>query len=346
MPIRWLKPSRILSLERFTDFDAFRPTEVLGGGSSTPFRPREFSLSRATLPLEQGLFVLQRSFARRLEANIGTEHGVGLMVPLAGYAIANGQEIDNATIGLMRGTTAFEAVEHHPNTYLMLRFNSDMRHRGWADFDRGLELFRSEEAPMARLRAAILDMFCRASACDDPRQFEALDRPMQETLTACLDAALLPAGALTVRPGSFDRHRKLVARLDELTLLFGGSPLYSDDLARSLGVSVRTLQTATHAVHGVSLHHYLRLKRLWSVRTQLMTGGTGLTVKAVALANGFWHLGEFAGGYRSTFGEIPSETLARSRRPLGGGAPFLSAIASSLRTHAPVTRGAHPSEPQ
>jgi transcriptional regulator GlxA family with amidase domain len=95
----------------------------------------------------------------------------------------------------------------------------------------------------------------------------------------------------------------------------GSKALYSDDLASALGVSVRTLQTAAHAVHGVSLHHYLRLKRLWSARIQLMVGGGGMSVKAAALGNGFWHLGEFSRGYRLAFGETPSETLARSRRP-------------------------------
>ena len=76
---------------------------------------------------------------------------------------------------------------------------------------------------------------------------------------------------------------------------------------------MRTLQTAAHAVHGVSLHHYLRLKRLWSVRMQLMSAGNGVTIKAAALANGFWHMGEFSRVYKTMFGEMPSETLVNAR---------------------------------
>lgn len=310
-----LTPSPVLHIERFTDFSAFRANEVLGLGTSTPLHPREFSLTRAILPLQDGLFVLQRSFARRFESELGTDNGIGLVVPFAFHSITNGHEIDSSTIAMMRGKAPVESIEHRPNSYLMLRFNSDMRHRGWADFNTGLGYVRTPDDPMTRLRAAILEMFSLASACSDPRQFDALHRPMQETLIAGLDAALLPAGAIAARPGSFDRHRKLVARLDEVVELFGSKPLYSDDLAAALGVSARTLQVATHAVHGVSLHHYLRLKRLWSVRVQLMTGGGGVTVKAAALGNGFWHLGDFARAYRLTFGETPSETLARGRRP-------------------------------
>ncbi|WP_349643093.1 helix-turn-helix domain-containing protein [Bradyrhizobium japonicum] len=77
---------------------------------------------------------------------------------------------------------------------------------------------------------------------------------------------------------------------------------------------MRTLETATRAVHGVSQHHCLRLKRLWSTRIQLMTASAGVSVKAAALGNGFWQMGDFARGYKMTFGEAPSETPARGRR--------------------------------
>ncbi|TPQ40606.1 AraC family transcriptional regulator [Bradyrhizobium guangdongense] len=313
MPVRWLKPSRILSIEHFNDFEAFRPNDVLGGGRSKPLDERNFSFSRAILPLQDGLFVMQRSFARRLEADMGASHGIGLIVPIAVHTIVNGCEMDNSMIGTMRGKIPTQVSEQHPNTYLMLRFNSDMRHRGWADFDIGLAFYRMKAEQMQRLRGAFLDMFCVASACDDARQFEALNRPIQETLLAGLDTVLVPDSVRRARPGSFDRHRKLMARLDERVDLLGSTPLYSDDLAVSLDVSVRTLQSATQAVHGLSLHHYLRLKRLWATRKLLLTANAGLSVKAAALANGFWHMGDFAKSYKATFGEMPSETLAQGR---------------------------------
>jgi len=313
MPVDRLKPSRVLHIERFSDFSEFRANEVLGLGTSTPLRPREFSLSRAILPLQNGLFVLQRAFARRYEAELGTDNGIGLVVPLSFHSITNGSEVDSSTIAMMRGKAPVVSIEQQPNTYFMLRFNSDMRHRGWADFNTGLAYVRAQNDPMARLRAILLEMFSLASACGDAREFEAINRPIQESLLACIDDALVPAEAHAPRRGSFDKHRKLIAQLDDVVELFGSKPLYSDDLARALGVSARTLQIATQAVHGVSLHHYLRLKRMWAVRIQLMTGGSGLTVKAAALGNGFWHLGDFATGYKRAFGEVPSETLARSR---------------------------------
>lgn len=313
MPLGRLKPSRVLRIERFSDFGEFRANEVLGLGISTPFHPRDFSMSRAILPLQNGLFVLQRAFARQLDVDVGTDRGVGLTIPFSFHSITNGREIDSSTVNVVRGRVPIKSIEHRANTYLMMRFNSDMRHRGWADYDSGLGFFRSHDAAMARLRATILNMFCLASESSDPRQFDALNRPIQETLLACLDDTLVPADGLAARRGSFEKHRKLIARLDELVATLGCQPLYSEDLAVALDVSVRTLQTATHAVHGVSLHHYLRLKRLWATRIQLTTGRPGLSVKAAALGNGFWHLGDFARGYRLAFGETPSETLMRGR---------------------------------
>lgn len=314
MPVHRLIPSRILRIERFADFDEFRANDLLGLGISTPLRPRDVSLSRAILPLQDGIFVLQRAFARRFEADVGADRGIGLTVPFEFNAITNGREIDSSMVNVVRGRAPVESIAYGSNAYLMMRFNSDMRHRGWADYDSGLSFFRAHDAALARMRATIMNMFRLASDLDDPGEFEALAGPIRETLLACLDETLVPADGLAARRGSFDKHRKLIAHLDEVVALFGNKPLYSDDLSRALGVSVRTLQTAAHAVHGMSLHHYLRLKRLWSARMQLMLGTAGSSVKAAALGNGFWHLGDFSRSYKIAFGETPSETLARNRR--------------------------------
>lgn len=108
-----------------------------------------------------------------------------------------------------------------------------------------------------------------------------------------------------------ERHRAIVAELDTLVRALQPSrPLYSEDLAQQTGISVRTLQVAVRSVTGLSLHRYLRRQRLSRVRHQLLTDAP--SVKAAALANGFWHLGDFSQVYTQTFGERPSQTLARA----------------------------------
>ena len=89
------------------------------------------------------------------------------------------------------------------------------------------------------------------------------------------------------------------------------SPIYSNALAEAVGVSIRTLQDVILQYRGMSLHRYLRFKRLWLVRKRLTAGG--ISVKACALEYGFWHLSDFSIVYRTHFGETPSDTLAKAR---------------------------------
>ena len=103
-------------------------------------------------------------------------------------------------------------------------------------------------------------------------------------------------------------------RLDpalKIILLHGPDEANSRDIARQIGVSVRTMHDAVQRYRGISLHRYLRLRRLWLVRQRLLAGPQ--SIKACALAFGFWHLGDFSRIYRSQYGESPSETIARAR---------------------------------
>jgi len=107
------------------------------------------------------------------------------------------------------------------------------------------------------------------------------------------------------------RFMEIVRKAEEVISASLRNPIYSEELAREIGVSVRTLHSAILKHRGMSLHRYLRLKRLWLVRQRLREGD--ISVKACALAHGFWHLGEFSKSYRRHFGEAPSETAARTR---------------------------------
>jgi len=54
------------------------------------------------------------------------------------------------------------------------------------------------------------------------------------------------------------------------------------------------------------------------VRQQLLRGASLQSIKAVALVNGFWHMGEFTASYRDLFGETPQQTLSPDRRDPNG----------------------------
>jgi len=314
-----LAPSPVLDVGRITSFEEYRSSGILGAGTNVPLHPRDFSVARASLAIPAGRIVLQRSFARRLEGEMETP-GAALVILISPtmQADINARALDHATLALFRDRVPCRVIEPHANTYVLLGLHSTMQTRGWMDFESGFDLIRTTGVRIERLQHILLYMIRYAADCTDAKEFAALARSMQETLLAALDGILVQAEATRPRPRSFDHHRKLVARLDELIREFPAVPLYSDELARSVGASVRTLQTATRVVHGMSLHQYLRLRRLWSTRCQLTTGLPGLTVQAVARANGFWHMGEFSRLYKATFGEVPTQTTARAARPNTG----------------------------
>jgi len=52
-------------------------------------------------------------------------------------------------------------------------------------------------------------------------------------------------------PPSSDRYWKIIARLNELMRALPTSPLYTVDLARRIGTSPRTLQTAAKRTQGM-----------------------------------------------------------------------------------------------
>jgi len=245
---------------------------------------------------------------------MGADRGACLIVPLALHATVNGEAVDRSMVALMRGKTTVHAIEEHSNTYLMLRFNSDMRDVGWPEFDSGLRLMAADPVGLQRLRASILNLFCWASACTDPKEFATVSPVMQEAVRAALDNVLIVDRLRESKSASIGKHRRIVSQLDELAELLPAVSLGVDELARRLEIPVRTLQFAVHAVHGVGVYQYLRSKRLWSARQQLTAGAAPLTIRAAAHANGFWHMSEFTRAYKCAFGETPSQTLARVRR--------------------------------
>jgi AraC family ethanolamine operon transcriptional activator len=309
-----LTPSAILSVQHFANFDEFRPSDILGAADSLPRDHRAFSFSRAALALPDARLVLQRTFSRDYEADLVAD-GCGIVIPMDDHfrLEANREVMDHGRIALLRGRAPVHIIEPKPNAYMMLRLHSVMQTRGWSDFDRGYRLFAASGDGMRHLRSVLWNIAQSASACTEALEFTDIAGAIQETLYDALDQVLIVNDAVRARPRSFEQHRKLIARLDDVLRQQSTTAIYSDDVARRVGTSVRTLQTAMQAVHGMKLHHYIRLRRLWLVRRQLAKALPGTSVKAAALSNGFWHMGEFGLLYKSVFGEMASETLARAQ---------------------------------
>jgi transcriptional regulator GlxA family with amidase domain len=116
-------------------------------------------------------------------------------------------------------------------------------------------------------------------------------------------------------------RRELVARVTTYLKSNLGEPVTVAELSRLVGVSERTLRAAFQDVIGVSPKRYAIAQRLRAAREALSAGNPDTTtVTDVAMTFGFFELGRFAGRYRHTFGEAPSQTLrqvARDDEPSG-----------------------------
>ena len=314
-----LVESDFVKISRSPDFDHFQRIEGLGNASSIPLDVREFAASFASLRLKGCTIYLQRTFPRILQIQYSTTGAIiGLMMDDEASLIFNGIEARAPVLLLVKGTAKCEIVEQQANLVAFVNFDS-VDDRGWpGEVDRA-QVIDAEYARFDALRAMLRDVLMLASHSPDtlaqPNVIESIEESMLQAVDLAMTAASPSAEGKRL---SLNNYLALVRRFDEFVAVNAGKTLYSADVARQLGVSVRTLHNAVVAIRGMSMHRYMRLRRLWSVRQQLVREEQPQSIKAVALQNGFWHMGEFTSLYRELFGETPQQTLSAARKPSSG----------------------------
>ncbi|NKE19571.1 AraC family transcriptional regulator [Roseomonas oryzicola] len=139
---------------------------------------------------------------------------------------------------------------------------------------------------------------------------------MVDGLCAALDGAFTAGASSARRVRAEGRAVRVASAAVAYLEAARGRAVFSHEIGAAIGVSPRFVNQCFDAVFGMSVHRYLRLRRLAEARRRLMAGGDGLLVKQVALDLGLWHFGRFASAYQAQFGETPSQTLAAGgRRP-------------------------------
>ena len=91
------------------------------------------------------------------------------------------------------------------------------------------------------------------------------------------------------------------------------NPLTINDLTTKLFSSKTVLSQSIKESTGLSPMTFLRNVRLEQVRSQLIRGDSSTSIISVAQKYGFPSRGHFSRYYRELFGELPSETAARSK---------------------------------
>jgi AraC family ethanolamine operon transcriptional activator len=310
-----LVESDFVKISRSPDFDHFRRIEGLGDASSIPLGVRDFAASFASLRLKSCTIYLQQTFPRILQVQYSTTGAiVALMMDDEASLIFNGMEARAPAMLLVKGTAKCEIVEQQANLVAFVNFDS-VDDRGWpGEIDRA-QVIGTEHARFDALRSTLRDALTLASHSPDTLAQPNVIESVEESMLQAVDLAIAAASpAPEGKRLGLNHYLELVRKLDEFVAAHPGKTLYSADMARQLGVSVRTLHNAVVAIRGMSMHRYMRLRRLWNVRQQLVRAGAPQSIKAVALAHGFWHMGEFTSLYRDLFGETAQQTLSSARK--------------------------------
>jgi AraC-like DNA-binding protein len=155
------------------------------------------------------------------------------------------------------------------------------------------------------------------------RQFDA-GIPMSDKASAAvsvlveefLSAAILRVTPLWTEKRVLPAAQSRVRMAEEIMRTRSDEPLSMAAVAREVGVSLRSLQLAFIEARAIEPRDVLLRMRLERARERLQSAEPTDTVTTIALECGFAHLGRFPTTYRTAFGELPTETLARSRRRL------------------------------
>lgn len=106
----------------------------------------------------------------------------------------------------------------------------------------------------------------------------------------------------------------VVRRLEEFIEAHWQDAITIDRLVAEAGVSARSIFRAFDRNRGYSPMAFVKAIRLRHARALLMSGDPGVSVTATAFKCNFASPGHFARDYRDAFGELPSETISRTRR--------------------------------
>ncbi|MGA2993181.1 helix-turn-helix domain-containing protein [Bradyrhizobium sp.] len=309
-----LNPSEALNLVSYADIDHFRESERYLRASSMPLAAGDFSIQRAELALPSCTLSLVRTFPRIVN---GYELAGRLVfvIPMNDVSTAriNGEQIGQAVL-VLKGNEQRTVFEPEGRLVAILSIEQERQGRPSLHFDRGYQLINLSRYELLGLRAQITGALELAAKDPEASRLPAIRVSAEDTLLAAIERATRLGELVNGdRYGSLGRYKRIIDQIDNLIQHQPTTNWSCEQLSDELGTSTRTIQTATQTLCGSGTLHYWRLRRLWMVRRQLRSGVPGLTVRASALAHGFHHMGEFSKLYCSTFGELPSYTLAAAR---------------------------------
>ncbi|RXH14695.1 helix-turn-helix domain-containing protein [Bradyrhizobium guangzhouense] len=307
-------PGLALKTFRFSDVDEFRSAIRGLNFEFTPF-VRSISSEQTVLSLPGCDVNVTRAFPRVVDAQLVEDcTAIGFTMDDLDVPIRfNGSQRARQAIVIGSSGAAYTTIEEVQRQIASVVFRPEVTDRGWPAATSTFKIYETTALGLNRLREVVREVLAVAAEPVEAAAMPLKTAAMRESLLGAVDEVfenLVPAR--WILRANDERNFKIFQDIRALLSDDLSQPIYSEEIARKLGFSVRTMHDVVRRYRGMSLHRYLRVHRLWLVRRRLLAGAE--SVKAVALAFGFWHLSDFSRGYRDQFGETPSQTLERGRR--------------------------------
>ena len=223
---------------------------------------------------------------------------------------ANGMSVNRPAFIGMRGNLDLQFVEPRGSLHAIVTLGAGLQDREWFDTPDELCPFTPDTDALATVRSVTTGILQTASARPDLLQEPGSALALQEGLLLAIDEmfrssrTLELAGRLASR--SYCRRIRMDRRVCRLSCRLG-------DLQRRPRRTMRRVgQNAGHGGGERSRHEPASLSAsqaaLVGPRPTRERVRYAITVTSCARANGFHHMGEFAGLYRATFHETASRT--------------------------------------
>src|SRR5437667_7290624 len=251
---------------RFSDIDHFRSAVR---NLAVEFIPlvRKISAAQIILNLPGCDINFTQSFPRIVEAQLAPNcTAIGFSMDDGLPIRFNGVERDRSAIAIGSNGAAYTTVERAERQYTSIVFTPEMQGRGWPQAGPNWRVFETSASAHHRLRELVRQILSNSSGFD-ASEVSDVSSAMRETLVAAIDAAFANVvDAKWASRANSIGHFKVCRDIQAVLSGSIGRPVYSGELARHVGVSVRTLHDAVQRYQGMSLHRYLRVRRLWLVR--------------------------------------------------------------------------------